>query len=61
MKRQGSRFSLSALSALFVAALFAVAPAAHADDTEALAKAAQNPIAAMISLPFQNNKLLFPE
>jgi len=25
------------------------------DDTEALAKAAQNPLASMISLPFQNN------
>ena len=31
---------------------------ALADDTEALAKAAQNPIAAMISLPFQNNTTL---
>ena len=32
--------------------------AALADDTEALAKAAQNPIANMISLPFQNNTTL---
>ena len=29
--------------------------AAETEDTAALAKAAQNPIAAMISLPFQNN------
>ena len=41
-----------------VAGLLAVSRAALADDTEALAKAAQNPIAAMISLPFQNNTTL---
>ena len=29
--------------------------AAMAQDSDALAKAAQNPVAAMISLPFQNN------
>ena len=40
------------------AGLMAITGAAHADDTEALAKAAQNPIAAMISLPFQNNTTL---
>ena len=38
--------------------LLVVSPAVFADDTEALAKAAQNPIAAMISLPFQNNTTL---
>ena len=38
--------------------LVMVSGAALADDTEALAKAAQNPIAAMISLPFQNNTTL---
>ena len=38
--------------------LLAVHRAALADDTEALAKAAQNPIANMISLPFQNNTTL---
>ena len=35
--------------------LMAVSGTALGDDTEALAKAAQNPIANMISLPFQNN------
>ncbi|PPE77889.1 neuromedin U [Kaistia algarum] len=34
---------------------FASAPVQAADDTEALAKAAQNPVADMISLPFQFN------
>ena len=37
---------------------FVRSAAALADDTEALAKAAQNPIANMISLPFQNNTTL---
>lgn len=40
---------------ILAAGLLMVSRAALADDTEALAKAAQNPIAAMISLPFQNN------
>jgi hypothetical protein len=31
------------------------APAAVADDTDALAKATQNPVASLISVPFQNN------
>ena len=52
MKRTLSRIAWT------VTGLFAVAGAALADDTEALAKAAQNPIAAMISLPFQNNTTL---
>ena len=43
---------------ILAAGLLAVSRAAFADDTEALAKAAQNPIAAMISLPFQNNTTL---
>ena len=43
---------------ILAAGLLAVSRAALADDTEALAKAAQNPIAAMISLPFQNNTTL---
>src|SRR5271170_2708844 len=33
----------------------APAPAAAADDTAALAKATQNPVASLISVPFQNN------
>ena len=40
------------------ACVLAVSRAALAEDTEALAKAAQNPIANMISLPFQNNTTL---
>ena len=39
----------------FIAVLSLVAGAASGDDTEELAKAAQNPIANMISLPLQNN------
>jgi hypothetical protein len=39
------------------AALLPLASAAHAQDQADLAKAAQNPVAAMISLPFQNNTL----
>ena len=43
---------------ILTAGLLGVSGAALGDDTEALAKAAQNPIAAMISLPFQNNTTL---
>jgi hypothetical protein len=40
----------------FVAALLAMpSPAQQANDAAALAQAAQNPIASMISVPFQNN------
>ena len=52
MKRSLSRIAWA------IAGLLVVAGSALADDTEALAKAAQNPIAAMISLPFQNNTTL---
>lgn len=38
-----------------LAAALSVAPAAAQKSTEELAKAAQNPVADMISLPFQNN------
>jgi hypothetical protein len=39
------------------AALLPLTSAAFAQDQDDLAKAAQNPVAAMISLPFQNNIL----
>lgn len=43
-------------SGLVAAATSVVLPApSHAQDSSDLAKAAQNPVAAMISLPFQNN------
>jgi hypothetical protein len=37
------------------ALILAQGSSSHAQDSDALAKAAQNPVAAMISLPFQNN------
>ena len=43
--------------ALSVALVLAASPPARGQDTENLAKAAQNPVAAMISLPLQNNTL----
>jgi len=45
---------------LGLAILLTVAPAivSHADETEELAKAAQNPVANMISLPLQLNTSL---
>ena len=43
---------------ILAAGLMGVSGSAFGDDTEALAKAAQNPIANMISLPFQNNTTL---
>lgn len=42
---------------LLTAALLSLTSAAAAQDQGDLAKAAQNPVAAMISLPFQNNTL----
>jgi hypothetical protein len=42
---------------LVAAALLPLASTARAQDQADLAKAAQNPVAAMISLPFQNNTL----
>ena len=42
---------------LLLAALLSLTSAASAQDQADLAKAAQNPVAAMISLPFQNNTL----
>lgn len=48
---------MSRLRVFFAAALWFVAfsPQAFAQDTEALAKESQNPIANLISVPFQNN------
>jgi hypothetical protein len=40
---------------LLAAALLSLTSAAAAQDQADLAKASQNPVAAMISLPFQNN------
>jgi hypothetical protein len=47
------RFSLLAIALL--AATLHAQNAAPANDTEALAKATQNPVASLISVPFQNN------
>ena len=47
--RQGAGFGIGAI------ALLASLPVAAEESTEALAAAAQNPVAAMYSLPFQNN------
>jgi len=49
-------WSSAALQTIAIVYLLVVAGTAFAQqDTEALAKAAQNPLASMISLPFQNN------
>ena len=40
---------------VFLILIIGTAHVAHAQDNTALAKAAQNPLASMISLPFQNN------
>lgn len=45
----------SGFAAAIGSALLCTPPAALAQEGDALAKAAQNPVAAMISLPFQNN------
>jgi len=45
----------SPLAALLLSASLAAQNAAPAGDTEALAKATQNPVANLISVPFQNN------
>ncbi|MCU0223258.1 MAG: neuromedin U [Acidobacteria bacterium] len=50
---EGKIVRTAAVAAL--AAALCVAPAAAQKSTEELAKAAQNPVADMISLPFQNN------
>jgi hypothetical protein len=51
MIRRQTTFALSLIVAL------GLAWAARAQESGDLAKAAQNPVAAMISLPFQNNTL----
>ena len=50
-----NRYLISALMLLLMAAAPTLALAQEAQDEEALAKAAQNPIASLISLPLQNN------
>ncbi len=51
------RSALAIGFAVMVGLSFVTATAAHAQDTSELAKAAQNPVADMISLPLQNNTL----
>jgi len=53
-KHRGRDLSV-AFAVFAVAILVATTPVSHADEAENLAKAAQNPIANMISLPFQYN------
>jgi len=58
MTKQRNRLLLGA-APFFVASLLSAqvspAPATAVNDTEALAKATQNPVASLISVPFQNN------
>jgi hypothetical protein len=54
---RGRRLSLPG-SIVMALVVLASSPLAHADDAGALAKAAQNPVANMISLPFQYNASL---
>jgi hypothetical protein len=54
---RGSRPLLTAAWCLNTLAVAAVSVTAAAQDAGELAKAAQNPVAAMISLPLQNNLL----
>ena len=49
------RFGYSLLPTCLLAAALSAQKTAPADDTEALAKATQNPVASLISVPFQNN------
>ena len=61
MRQERSWFCKVAVGAVV---LLALAPVGKADESSAadLAKAAQNPLASMISLPFQNysNTIFFP-
>jgi hypothetical protein len=50
-----SRCALSPLATLLLTTSLAAQNAAAANDTESLAKATQNPVASLISVPFQNN------
>ena len=45
---------------VFMAAIFLMVPGSAQESEASLAKAAQNPVAAMISLPFQNNTSFGP-
>jgi hypothetical protein len=62
MKRHGRRLLLAGRLILYAALLSSLTPAlkaqgtpAAASDTDALAKATQNPVASLISVPLQNN------
>lgn len=56
VRRSRCRFSIASLGGSAVAvAVLLVATVAHAQQGEDLREAAQNPIADLISLPFQNN------
>jgi hypothetical protein len=50
-----TEFGFSLLATLLLATALPAQTAAVADDTQALAKATQNPVASLISVPFQNN------
>lgn len=53
--KTGLRHKSVVIALIVAGSLFAVARAMLADETESLAKDAQNPVANLISVPFQNN------
>ena len=50
-----THFGSLLLAVVLLARTLPAQKAAPGDDTEALAKATQNPVASLISVPFQNN------